>query len=186
VAVTSNVVIPYSHIVLFPAVDINTGRAFTVTTMLVGVPGQELAVGVTIYVTVPSVVPGFISVWAMVVPFEAVAPVIPPVIAPIVQLKVAPGTLLLNEIFVVAPLQIVVGSAVVTFGLGFTVTSISSLVVPQSPVEVAVMVADPMNIGLQFIKPVIELITPAVTGTIEYIIDVLFAAVAVYVPSGAS
>jgi len=36
--------------------------------------------------------------------------------------KVVPATLLLNAILVVAPLQIVVGLAVVTFGVGLTVT----------------------------------------------------------------
>ena len=58
----------------------------------------------------------------MVEPLEALAPVIPPVIAPIVQLKVVPATLLVNAIFVVVPLQIVVGLIVETLGVGFIVT----------------------------------------------------------------
>jgi hypothetical protein len=45
----------------------------------------------------------------------------PPVIAPMVQLKVAPATLLAKAIFVVAPLHIVSGLAVVTFGVGLTI-----------------------------------------------------------------
>jgi hypothetical protein len=82
-----------------------------------------LAVGVTIYITVPAVVPAFVSACAIVAPLDADAPVMPPVIAPIVQLKVAPATLLAKAIFVVAPLQIVNGLAVVTFGVGLTVTT---------------------------------------------------------------
>ena len=63
-----------------------------------------------------------VSVCAIVDPLDALAPVIPPVIVPIVQLKVAPETLLFNAIFVAVPLQIVVGLAVVTFGVGYNVT----------------------------------------------------------------
>ena len=71
----------------------------------------------------PAVAKGLVSVCAIVDPFDALAPVIPPVIVPIVQLKVAPETLLFNAIFVAVPLQIVVGLMVVTFGVGFTVTT---------------------------------------------------------------
>ena len=66
--------------------------------------------------------PGFVRVWSSVVPDDALAPVIPPVMVPIVQLKRAPLTLLFKAIFVAVPLQIVVGLAVDTFGVGFTVT----------------------------------------------------------------
>jgi hypothetical protein len=38
------------------------GTGLTVTTMLVALPEQEFAVGVTIYVTVPAVIPGLVSV----------------------------------------------------------------------------------------------------------------------------
>ena len=62
---------------------------------------------------------------------------------------------------------------------GFTVTNKSVLVVPHSPVDVAVMVADPLKAASQFITPVVGLITPAVTGSTEYVIEVLFKAVAV-------
>ena len=71
----------------------------------------------------PAVAKGLVSVCAIVDPLDALAPVTPPVIVPIVQLKVAPVTLLFNAIFVVVPLQIVVGLAVVTSGAGFTVTT---------------------------------------------------------------
>jgi len=98
----------------------------TVIIIFTGVPGHELAVGVTIYVTVPAADPGFVRPCEIVEPDDAIAPVIPPVIVPIVQLKVAPATLLVSAILVVSPLQIVVGLTVVTFGVGFTVTIIST------------------------------------------------------------
>jgi len=100
------------------------GVGLTVTVILTGVPGHELAVGVTIYMTEPAVLPGFVSICAIVDPDAAVAPVIPPFIVPIVQPKVVPVTLLVSEIFVVPPLQMVVGLTVVTFGVGLTVTTI--------------------------------------------------------------
>ena len=71
----------------------------------------------------PTVVPELVRVWAIVDPLDTVAPVNPPVIVPMVQLKVAPATLLLSAILVVAPLQMVVELDVVTFGVGLTVTT---------------------------------------------------------------
>jgi len=99
------------------------GDGLIVITTFIGIPGQALAEGVTIYVTVPAVVPGLVSVWEIEEPLDALAPVIPPVIVPIVQLKVVPDTLLFNTIFVVSPLHMVVGPVVVTFGAGLTVTN---------------------------------------------------------------
>jgi len=72
---------------------------------------------------VPAVVPELTSKSAIVAPLDAVAPITPPVIVPMVQLKMAPVTLLLSAILVVVPLQMVVGLAVVTFGVGLTVTT---------------------------------------------------------------
>jgi len=72
---------------------------------------------------VPTVVPELARVWAIVAPLDAVAPVTPPVIAPMVQLKVAPVTLLARAMLVAVALQIVRGLAVVTFGVGLTVTT---------------------------------------------------------------
>jgi len=105
-------------------VVVTFGDGLTVITTFIGIPGQALADGVTIYVTVPAVVPGLVSVWVIEEPLDVLAPVIPPVIGPIVQLKVVPDTLLFNTIFVVSPLHIIVGLDVVTFGIGFTVTTI--------------------------------------------------------------
>jgi hypothetical protein len=110
------------HIVVKPAVA-TLGEGLTVTTTLVAAPGHEFAVGVTMKVTDPAVVPELVSIWAIVAPDEAVAPVIPPETAPTVQLNVLPATLLNNAIFVVPALQIVVGPNVVTFGVGLTVTT---------------------------------------------------------------
>jgi hypothetical protein len=84
-------------------------------------PEHELAAGVTIYVTVPAEIPGLIRTWAIVEPDDEAAPVIPPVTDPIVQLKVAPGTLLVSAILVVVAVHIVVLPAAVTSGVGFTV-----------------------------------------------------------------
>jgi hypothetical protein len=69
---------------------------------------------------------------------------------------------------------------------GLTVTNLLALVVPQSPLDVAVIVATPLYAASQFITPVRGSIIPAVTGNTEYIIEVLFEAEAVYVSSVAS
>jgi hypothetical protein len=63
---------------------------------------------------------GLVSVWAIVDPLPALAPVMLPVIVPIVQVNVL-AALAVNEIFVAVPLQIVAVFAVVTTGLGLTV-----------------------------------------------------------------
>jgi len=68
------------------------------------------------------VIPGLSKVCVIAVPPDDDAPVIPPVMVPIVQLNAVPDTLPDNAIFVAVPLQIVVGLAVNTFGVGFTVT----------------------------------------------------------------
>ena len=64
---------------------------------------------------------GLFSVCAMVAPDPAVAPVMPPVIVPIVQVNVL-AALAVRPILVVPLLQIAAVLAVVTTGLGFTVT----------------------------------------------------------------
>lgn len=57
------------------------------------------------------------------VPEPALAPVIPPVTVPMVHVNVL-GTLAVNEIFGPVPLQVDAVFAVVTTGVGFTVTVI--------------------------------------------------------------
>lgn len=59
----------------------------------------------------------------MVAPVPGVAPVIPPVIVPIVQLKVL-AAVATSAILVVPPLQMAAVLAVVTTGVGLTVTVI--------------------------------------------------------------
>ena len=48
--------------------------------------------------------------------------------------------------------------------VGVIVTTLLALVVPQSPVEVAVIVAEPLKATSQFITPLAAPITPAATG----------------------
>jgi uncharacterized protein Usg len=168
------------------------GVGLTVTTILSAVPGQEFAVGVTIYVTVPAVVPGLVSVCAMVVPFDAVAPIIPPVIVPIVQLKFAPETLLVNAILVDVALQIVVGLTVVTFGVGLTVTTIL-VVLPGHELATGVTIyvtvpavvpglisiceiVDPLDALAPVIPPVIEpMVHEKLLGALD--VNVIFGSV---------
>jgi len=92
-----------------------------------------VAVGVTIYSTLPDVLPGFVRVWLIVVPEDADAPVIPPVIVPIVHEKLL-ATLALKLILGLVPLQVVAVAAVVTVGAGFTVTVIVEAAPAQEPV----------------------------------------------------
>lgn len=105
---------------------VTAGVGFTVTVMVYGDPTQEPAVevGITVYSTVPAVVLlGFDRVCAMVDPFPALAPLMLPVIAPMVQLKLL-AVVAVRLILVVLPLQISAVFAVVTTGVGFTVTVI--------------------------------------------------------------
>jgi hypothetical protein len=116
-----------------------SGLGLTVTTTFIGVPGQPFAVGVTTYVTVPGVASVLVRVCAIVGPLDAEAPDIVPLTDPIVHEKVAPATLLLNGMFVVAPLQIVVIPPEVTFGVGLTViTTLTGK--PEHPLAVGVTI----------------------------------------------
>jgi hypothetical protein len=104
--------------------------------MIYGVPGQVPAVevGVTMYCTVPEeVLPGFVSVWLMVLPDPAEAPVIPPEIEPIVHVNVL-GVLAVSAKPGLVPLQVLAVDGVVTTGLGFTVTVIVNGEPAQFPV----------------------------------------------------
>ena len=81
-------------------------------------------VGVTKYWTVPGVVLlGLFKVCAIVDPLPAVAPVMPPVIVPTVHVNVLLAVAV-NAIFVAVPLHTVAVLAVVTTGVGLTVTVI--------------------------------------------------------------
>ena len=66
--------------------------------------------------------PELVSVWPlMVLPEPALAPVTEPVMVPMVQVNVLP-TLAVNEILGLEPVHIVALFAVVTTGVGVTVT----------------------------------------------------------------
>jgi hypothetical protein len=66
---------------------------------------------------------GLVNVWAIVAPELFVAPVIPPVIVPTVHVNVL-AAVAVSAIFVAVALQIVTVLAVVTTGVGLTVTVI--------------------------------------------------------------
>jgi len=118
------------------------GAGFTVIVIVEGVPAHDpvVAVGVTIYCTVPAVLPGLVSTWLMVEPDPLLAPVIPPVIVPIVQEKVL-GVLAVKARFGPVPLQIVAAVVDVTTGAGLTVTVIvKGFPTQPPPVDVGVTI----------------------------------------------
>jgi hypothetical protein len=139
------VMVPIVHVNVLAAVAVNAifvavplqiaavfavvtdGVGLTVTVIVYGAPGQVVLavdVGVTMYWTVPAaLLLGLFKVWAIVAPLPALAPVMPPVIVPIVQVNVL-GAVAVKEIFVAVPLQIDAVFAVVTAGVGLTVTVI--------------------------------------------------------------
>jgi hypothetical protein len=125
------------QIVCDAGVAITDGAGLTVITTLIGKPTQPFKVGVTVYVTLPTLVLELVKTCAMLDPLPALAPLA--LFCDTVQLKVAPIGLEINEIPVVTPLQIVcdVGVAVTT-GIGFTVIVIVVLAAhcPASDVNV--------------------------------------------------
>jgi hypothetical protein len=87
-------------------VAVATGKGFTVIVTRIGVPVQPADTGVTVYVTVPAVVPVAVSVCAIEDP-EPADPPAAPVIEGALHEKVVPAILLLKAIEVVDPEQIV-------------------------------------------------------------------------------
>jgi hypothetical protein len=105
---------------------VTAGFGLTVTIMLYGAPGHDpvVDVGTTIYSTLPAVASlGLVSTWLMVLPAPLLAPVILPVIVPVVHVKLL-GALAVNDMFGLVPLHVVAVLAVVTSGIGLTVTVI--------------------------------------------------------------
>jgi hypothetical protein len=99
---------------------------------------QEFAEGVIVYVTVCVVLDVLVNVCAMVFPDPAAAPVTDPDVAT-VHVNVEPPTLLVNEIAVVLPEQIVALSGVaVATGNGSTVIT-TVIGVPGQPLAVGVI-----------------------------------------------
>lgn len=112
--------------VLAVAAVVTTGVGLTVTSILYGVPAHDpvVEVGVTRYSTVPAAeLLGLVRTWFIVLPELAVAPVILPVMVPTVQVKLL-GALAVNAIFGPVLLQVIAVFAVVTTGVGLTVTII--------------------------------------------------------------
>lgn len=144
VAVADNAifVVPPLQIAAVEGVE-TTGDGFTVTVIVYGAPAQvveAVEVGVTIYCTVPGeALLGLTSVCAMAFPLPEDAPVMPPVIEPIVQVNVL-DVLAFREIFVLVLLQMLALFAVVTVGMGFTVTVIVYGAPPQ--------VVDAVDVGV--------------------------------------
>lgn len=115
-----------------------TGTGFTVTVAVIGAPGHVPAVGVMVYVAVPAVLVAVLSVCAIVEPLLFDAPVTP--LWPTVHAKVVPVTLLVSEILVVPPEQMLDEAGVaVAVGVGFTVT-VTTMGVPAQVFAVGVMV----------------------------------------------
>jgi hypothetical protein len=106
---------------------VTTGVGLTVTVIVYAEPGQAgvvVEVGVTRYWTVPAaLLLGLVNVCTMVLPEPALAPVILPAIVPTVQVNVL-GADAVNAMFVAVALHIVAVLAVVTTGVGLTVTVI--------------------------------------------------------------
>lgn len=126
------------QIVCEDGVAITVGTGFTVTVTVIGVPGHPPAVGVMVYTAVPAAVPVVLIVCTMLEPEPDVAPVTP--LCDTVQLYVVPVTLLVSEIDVALPEQIVADEGVaVTVGFGFTVT-VTEIGVPVQPFAVGVTV----------------------------------------------
>lgn len=88
------------------------------------VQAPTLEVGVTTYTMLPDVVLlGLVNVWLILAPELADAPVIAPVLVPNVHAKLD-AAVAVSAIFGLVPLQVLAVVAVVTLGIGFTVTVI--------------------------------------------------------------
>ena len=102
-----------------------------------GDPAQEPTdeVGVTTYSTVPAdTLPGLVSVWLIGDPEPFTAPVMLPVVAPTVQIKLL-AALAVKVILGDVPLQVLAVAALVTAGIGFTVTTIEYAAPAHEPDE---------------------------------------------------
>jgi hypothetical protein len=123
-------------------VTVATGMGFTTTSTVKAEPGHELAVGVTVYLTVAAALLVFVSVCVIVVPQEdtqLLNPVVPePETSAAFHVNVVPVTVEFKATLVVAPLQMVCPVAEPE-GVGFTVT-ITEIGVPGQLLAVGVTV----------------------------------------------
>ena len=110
-----------------------SGLGFTVITTTTGVPAQPDAVGVIVYVAVPGDEPVADNVSAIVEPLPTSTPLTPE--STRVQLYVGPATplVVVNEMLVDTPLQIVCAAGVATTsGRGSTVI-VTGIATPAQP-----------------------------------------------------
>ena len=116
------------------------GSGLTSTVAVIGVPGQPLAVGVIVKVTVIGALVVLVNEPLIFPEPLAAIPVTVPVLS-LVQLKVVPLTFPVNEmVVIVPPEQIVWEEGVATaFGVGFTNT-VAVIGVPGQPLAVGVIV----------------------------------------------
>jgi hypothetical protein len=122
--------------VLAVAAFVTAGFGLTVTVIVKGEPTHDpvVEVGVTIYSTLPAAaLLGLVSTWLIVAPELALAPVIPPVFVPIVHAKLL-AALAVSAIAGLVPLQVLAVAALVTAGIGLTVTVMVNALPTHDPV----------------------------------------------------
>ena len=110
--------------VLAVAALVTAGFGLTVTVIVKAAPTHDpvVEVGVTRYSTLPAVaLLGLVNTWLIVAPDALLAPVMPPVIVPIVHAKLL-GALAVSAMPGPNPLQALAVAALVTAGIGLTVT----------------------------------------------------------------
>jgi hypothetical protein len=155
---------------------VTAGAGFTVTVIVNVAPTQEpvVAVGVTLYCTVPAaVLLGLVSTWLMEEPEAALAPVMPPVIVPIVQLNVL-GALAVKLIFGPVPLQVLAVAELVTAGVGFTAI-VAVLLVDITLVQISGVAPDARFVMVTVVEPafakapVVKVPVPAVVTVMDVV-----------------
>jgi hypothetical protein len=149
------------------------GNGFTITVAVIGVPGQLLAVGVIVNVTVTGALVVFVNAPLISPEPLAAIPVTVPVLF-LVQLKIVPLTLPVNAIVVMGkPEQIVCDEGVATaFGVGFTKT-VAVMGVPGQLLAVGVIV-NVTVIGALVVFVNAPLISPEPLAAIPVTVPVLF------------
>jgi hypothetical protein len=116
------------------------GVGFTSTVAVIGVPGQPLAVGVMVKVTVIGAKVVLVRV-PLILPVPLAAMPVTVAMLSLVQLKVVPATLPVSTIVVIGLAEQIVwaGGVATAFGVGFTST-VAVIGVPGQPLAVGVMV----------------------------------------------
>jgi hypothetical protein len=152
---------------------VNHGAGLTITVAVIGVPGQPLAVGVMVKVTVTAPPVVLVSMPAIFPAPEAGIPVAVAVLS-LVQLNTVPVTLPLNTIVVIVlPEHIVWVAGVATaFGEGFTMT-VAVIGVPGQLLAVGVIVKVTVT-GALVVLVNAPLMLPAPEAAIPVTVAVLF------------